>query len=162
MRAGVMACAALFAMAAGAQSTPVLHARGERSAGPQSTLAEGHSTLPEDASGEYEMDDKGSVAQITFEHNRLTGYITKMEQGAALTLFFKHAAVNGSRVSFDTTMVHGLHYSFKGEIVRGSAVSRSADGFYRLTGELKVVRNGSREAEHVSFNSTPRSIGEDQ
>lgn len=105
------------------------------------------------------MDDKGSVTQITIEHNRVTGYITKMEQGAALTLFFEHAAVNGNRVSFDTRVVHGLHYSFDGEIVRGDAISLSMGGYYRLTGELKIVRNGAHETRQVSFKSTPREVG---
>lgn len=160
IRAGIIACAVLIAAAAVAQSAPVLHSRNERSAQP--TLAKGHSTLPGDASGEYEMDDKGSVAQITIERNRVTGYITKMEQDAALTLFFDHAAVNGSRVSFDTRVVHGLHYVFDGEIVRGSAASPSMDGFYRLNGELKIVRNGVQETKHVSFESTPREVGDSQ
>lgn len=154
-----MICTVLIAAAAVAQSTPVLHSRGERLAGPHPTTAKGHSTLPDNASGEYAMDDKGSVAQITIEHSRVTGYITKMEQGAALTLFFDHAAVNGNRVSFVTKSVHGLHYSFEGEIVRGDSTSPSIDGYYRLTGDLKIVRNGAQEIEHVSFKSTPRDAG---
>lgn len=149
-----------FVLPAGAQSAPVLHSRGERSASSQSALAKGYSTLPYDASGEYAMDDKGSVAQITIEHNRVTGYITKMEQGTALTLFFDHAAVNGNRVSFATRVVHGLHYSFVGSIVRGDAISPSMDGYYRLTGDLKIMRNGAQETQHVSFKSTPREVGE--
>ena len=106
------------------------------------------------------MDDKGSVAEITIEHNRVTGYVTKMEQGSALTLFFDHAAVDGSRVSFTTKVVHDLHYSFAGSIVRGDAISASMEGYYRLTGELKIVRSGSQETQQVSFKSTPREASE--
>lgn len=150
---------ALVAASVGAQSAPVLHSRGEQPANPQSALARGYSTLPDEASGEYAMDDKGSVAEITIEHNRVTGYITKMEQGTVLTLFFDHAAVNGNRVTFTTKVVHGLHFSFAGSIVRGDAINRSMEGYYRLTGDLKVVRRGVQEARQVSFKSTPRDAG---
>lgn len=152
-------CAVLAAAAAGAQSTPMLHARGETAEAQPNPSVKGYSTLPGNASGEYEIDDKGSVAQITIEHNRLTGYITKMEQGAALTLFFDHAAVAGNRVSFETRTVHGLHYSFRGDIMRGDAISPSMTGYFRLAGELKIIRNGALETEQVSFKSTPRESG---
>lgn len=155
-RAFAVFCMVVVAAAAGAQSSPALHSRSEATPDRQTQSANGYSTLPDDASGEYELGEKGSVVQITIEHNRLMGYITKMEEGTALTLFFDHAAVNGNHVSFTTKTVHGLRYSFRGAIVRGDAISSSMTGFYRLAGEMKVVRGNAYENEQVSLKSTPR------
>lgn len=151
-----MVLMAVAVTSARAQSTPVLHSRSEGLASPQSAPAKGYSNLPDNASGEYAMDDKGSVAQITIERSRVTGYITKMEQRSALTLFFDRAEVNGNRVSFTTKVVHDLHYSFSGRIVRGDAIKPSMEGYYWLIGELRIVRGGVQEAQQVSFKSTPR------
>jgi hypothetical protein len=142
---------------------PVLEKRGAGDAprAAQTHAAEGFSTLPDAASGEYELvpprsEDGGSVVQITIEHNHLTGYVTKMEQGSALTLFFDHTTLEGSRISFTTKVVHGLRYEFAGMIVRGDAQSASETGFFRMVGELTSDRNGARETQRVSLKSTPR------
>lgn len=152
----------LLASSAMAQTTPVLEKRGERDGAAQQMQAmKGFSTLPENTSGEYELDEprsenSGSVVQITIEHGRLTGYVTKMERETALTLFFGKSAIHGSRVSFTTATVHGLRYSFEGEIVRGHAERASLTGFYRMVGEWTAYRNGVQETESVSLKSTPR------
>lgn len=148
------------------QSAPALHPRSEDGLEPQTRAAEGVSTLPEEASGEYELDGKGSVVQISIDQNRLTGYVTRMEQGASLTLFFDRTAVDGSRLSFTTRTVHGLRYSFAGTIVRGDAATSSQMGFYRLVGNLTTIRTAGirdtgiraagRETQRVSLKSTPR------
>lgn len=155
---GRMLIAALLLTAgAMAQSTPVLHKRNaEPVPPPQTQAAKGYSTLPADASGEYELDDKGSVVQVTIQDNRLTGYITKMERDAALTLFFDKTSLEGSRISFTTKTVHGLRYEFKGEIVRGGAVSQDRTGFYEMDGELTAYRDQMRERKRVHLKSTPR------
>lgn len=143
---------------------PVLQKRGAAESAAAATKAvKGFSTLPEEASGEYELDapgsdNSGSVVQITIEHNHLTGYVTKMEQGAALTLLFDHTTIDGSRISFTTKVVHGLRYSFTGEIVRGDAKSASETGFYRMVGEWAADRGGARETRRVSLKSTPRAL----
>lgn len=155
----VLIGALLVTAAAFAQTTPTLHSRNERRQTPQTPQAQeakGISTLPEEASGEYVLDGHGSVVQITIEHGRLSGYVTKMEGRTALTLFFDRSAVNGNRVSFTTKTVHGLWYSFRGRVVRGEAAQPSASGFYRLTGELKTGRGGTSETERVNLKSTPR------
>ncbi len=143
------------------QSAPALHQRSEDGLEPQTRAADGVSTLPEEASGEYELDGKGSVVQISIDQNRLTGYMTRMEQGASLTLFFDRTAVDGSRLSFTTRTVHGLRYSFAGTIVRGDAATSSQTGFYRLVGNLTTIhaaaiRDAGRETQRVSLKSTPR------
>jgi hypothetical protein len=139
-----------------AQSNPALHTRDQADQGTQTHAAKGFSTLPETASGEYELDDRGSVVQITIEQNRLTGYVTQMDQGLALTLSFDHATLAGNHVSFTTKTVHGLRYSFAGAIVRGDAVDQSQTGFYRLTGDWTTYRSAQQTTRRVNLRSTPR------
>jgi hypothetical protein len=145
-----------------AQTAPELHSRTDKA---QPALADtdavdyekGFSTLPDDASGEYELDENGSVVQITIEHNRLSGYVTKMDQGTALTLFFQHTSIQGSKISFTTKTVHGVSYAFAGSVLRGDkARSASETGFYRLAGNWTTYHNGGHETEWVSLKSTPR------
>lgn len=139
-----------------AQTVPVLRQRGDGEQGPQTRAAKGFSTLPDGASGEYELDERGSVVQITIEQNRLTGYVTKMEQGTALTLFFDHTTLDRNRVTFTTKTVHGLRYAFAGTIVRGDAATASETGFYQLAGEWTAYHDGVRKTERVKLKSTPR------
>lgn len=141
-----------------AQTAPALHSRGHE--GQQEAPAratEGVSTLPSDASGEFALDDRGSVIQITIEHNRLTGYVTQMDHDTALTLYFKKTSIDGKRVTFSTSTVHGLSYAFAGAIIRGDAKAPSLPGYYRLAGELTTYRNGLAEKKWVNLKSTPRA-----
>jgi hypothetical protein len=151
--------ATTFAMA---QTAPELHSRTDTLPAPTSTDAvdyeKGFSTLPEDASGEYELDGNGSVVQITIEYDRLSGYVTKMDQGTALTLFFQHTSIAGSKVSFTTKTVHGVSYAFTGSVLRGDkAMSAAETGFYRLAGNWTAYHDGGHETEWVSLKSTPRN-----
>lgn len=144
-------------MVAFAQTTPVLHSRHDAAPETRARATRAVSTIPEDASGEYELDGNGSVVQITIEHGRLTGYITKVDRRTALTFFFDHSTVDGNRVSFATKTVHGVRYSFHGTIVRGEAENRSMEGFYRLTGNLTRHYPTANQTEHISLKSTPRN-----
>lgn len=118
--------------------------------------AKGYSTLPDQASGEYELDNNGSVVQITVEQNQLSGYVTKMDGGSALTLFFQHTRIQGSRVSFTTQIVHGLSYAFTGSVTRGDEESASKTGYYRLAGQWTAYHDGGHETRSVNLKSTPR------
>lgn len=162
--------AAMFVLAAtvaAAQSAPTLKQRGAQSnnssAQPsqpsvQTQAVAGFSTLPPAASGEYQMSaDDSSVVQITIDQGRLTGYVTKMENGVTLTLLFTHTTLSGSRVSFTTTTIHALHYQFKGMIVRGDALSMDQTGFFMLTGKLTEYRGNQKFTRQVSWPSTPRT-----
>ncbi len=147
----------LLVASATAQTVPVLHKRAAEPPMPQTQAAPGYSTLPEQATGEYELDDNGSVVQITIQDNRLTGYITKMQDSAALTLFFLKTSIEGSRVTFTTSTVHNLHYAFEGEIVRGNATTPGQNGFFEMVGELIEYRGDMRERRRVHLKSTPRN-----
>lgn len=155
----------LICVALAAQTdSPVLHQRSDSHGTVAPTNAagieKGFSTLPADASGEYELDDDGSVVQITLEDGRLTGYVTRMEHETALTLFFERSTTQGDRISFSTSTVHGLSYSFAGLLARGETQEKSQPGAYRMVGEWTVHRGANVEAMRVNLKSTPRLDGE--
>lgn len=158
MAASILIATLLLIGPALAQTTPALHSRGHDSRQESPTQAtKGVSTLPDNASGEFILDSHGSVIQITVEHNRLDGYVTLMQQNtAALTLFFDKTSINGKRVTFTTKTVHGLSYSFAGEVLRGDAEAPSLNGYYRLAGKLTTYGNGTAETKWVELKSTPR------
>lgn len=176
---GVLAIAVLLISASSASwcaaqatSDPALHKRGTASSqtnnsqdqsGPNQAAGQiagkgpEWSSLPDDASGEYQLDEKGSMVEITIEGGKLSGYVSKiLDEETVLTYFFAHAAVHGDQVSFATKQVHGIWYSFEGEIVRGEGRANSELGFYRLKGAW-TTHNDTRKSEStVSFKSTPR------
>jgi hypothetical protein len=152
-----------------AQTTadPSLHRRGASTSPDQPSKAggqSGSSTLPSEASGEYMLDESGSVIQITLDSGKLTGYVTKMgdeqaDKDTPLTLFFDQTSARGSHLSFTTRKVHGTWYSFDGTIVRGDPkTTLDEDGYYRLKGVWVVHDDGrkTQSSETVSFKSTPR------
>ncbi len=150
---------------------PTLHKRGTISTQSTSTQAQqtdsgtpkqsgSWSSLPEDASGEYQLDETGSVVQITIEDGKLSGYVTKvLDEESVLTFFFTRAAVHGSQVSFATKEVHGIWYSFEGLIVRGDSRASTESGYYRLKGAWTLHDNmhKTQSESNVSLKSTPRT-----
>jgi hypothetical protein len=163
--ASVLLAAAMLGGSVSAQtaSDPTRHKRNDAPATKPSPNGQraGFSTLPEDASGEYLLDESGSVVQITLEKGRLSGYVSKMgDDHVPMTFFFDQSQVNGSGISFTTRKLHGYWYSFEGEITRGDPqATKAEDGYYRLRGSW-VVHNEIQKAEasmRVSLKSTPRS-----
>ena len=158
-----------WAVSAGfAQATtdPGLHHRtpGQTDEAPPSTASgkqKGTSTLPEAASGEYMLDENGSVVQITIDNGVLDGYISRVIEGqtTALTYFFDRTTIDGDHLTFTTKPVHGLWYSFDGAIVRGDAQTSQETGFYRLKGTWVLHSDAGKNpsSSMVSFKSTPRS-----
>ena len=148
---------------------PALHRRGSSPASDASvdtrpTSQTGVSTLPPDASGEFLLDESGSVIQITLESGKISGYVTRMgdeqsDRDTPLTLFFAQTTARGSHLSFATRKVHGVWYSFDGAIVRGDPkTTRDEDGYYLLRGQW-TAHNDTRRSQSVqtvSFKSTPR------
>ena len=121
----------------------------------------GTSTLPASASGEYMLDETGSVVQITIDNGILDGYISKVVEGqtTALTYFFDRTKIDGNHLTFTTKHVHGIWYSFDGTILRGDVPTRQENGFYRLKGTwiIHADADRSQSSSMVSFKSTPRS-----
>jgi hypothetical protein len=126
-----------------------------------STKQKGTSTLPESATGEYMLDETGSVIQITIDNGILDGYISKLIEGqtTALTYFFDRTTIDGNHLTFTTKAVHGIWYSFDGTIVRGDVPTKQENGFYRLKGTwvMHADADKTQSSSMVNFKSTPRS-----
>ncbi|HZD51111.1 MAG TPA: hypothetical protein VE178_20390 [Silvibacterium sp.] len=167
MRVSAITLLLVWASSAVAQTAtdPALH---HRTGGDNSQVApsvpsgkqRGTSTLPASASGEYMLDETGSVVQITIENGLLDGYISKLVEGqtTAMTYFFDRTTINGDRLTFTTKHIHGVWYSFDGIIVRGDTQNRHENGFYRLKGTwvIHVDADHSQSNSTVSLKSTPR------
>ncbi len=129
-------------------STPGLHHRsdsdGTRAAQKSSQKAAPTqpSTLPQDVSGPYDFDHLNESIEIDIDHNKLSGYISRLgdaetDSNTPLTFFFDKASVDGSQLDFQTKVVHGVWYSFHGTIFRGEAKTREDEGYYVLHGVLQ-------------------------
>ncbi|HTY82649.1 MAG TPA: hypothetical protein VMB19_00445 [Silvibacterium sp.] len=147
-------------------TSPELHHRTPGAADPASPgvpsgKQRGTSTLPDSASGEYMLDETGSVVQITVDNGVLDGYISKVVEGqtTALTYFFDRTTIDGNHLTFTTRHVHGIWYSFDGDIVRGDVPTKQENGFYRLKGAwvMHADAGQTQSTSRVSFKSTPRS-----
>ncbi len=158
-------------------STPVLHSRSQQAQddgaggdGDTRGLARGTSTLPDDVWGTYEFDHSGDTVEIDLDRHKLSGYISRLgdaetDSNTPLTFFFDQSSINGGEISFETRVVHGVWYSFRGTIVRGDGKARADEGYYVLHGvlELHHPQNGrdkdaneTFESRMVNFKSVPQ------
>ena len=157
-----------YAGAAFGQATtdPALHHRPSGQAEQATPSApggkqKGASTLPESATGEYMLDETGSVIQITIDNGILDGYISRVIEGqtTALTYFFDRTTIDGNHLTITTQPVHDIWYSFDGSIVRSDVPAKQETGFYRLKGSwvMHADSGKTQSTSMVSFKSTPRS-----
>lgn len=127
-------------------STPGLHRRSDGSSADQPEERSGSkqtSTLPPDVSGSYHFTHYNDSIEIDIRRNRLSGYVSQLgdaetDSNTPLTFFFDKTSIDGSRIGFETRVVHGVWYSFHGTIYRGDAQRRDQDGYYILHGALLV------------------------
>ncbi|HET9087392.1 MAG TPA: hypothetical protein VFN53_07715 [Acidobacteriaceae bacterium] len=144
------------------QSTPPsLHARSQTgNAQPQADSSASNSatsTLPRDVSGSYEFDHLNESIELDIERKKVSGYITRLgdaetDSNTPLTFFFDHASVQGSQLQFQTRVVHGIWYSFRGTIVRGKGQTRSDEGYYVLHGVFQ--EHHPQDQDEKSANET--------
>ena len=158
-------------------ATPVLHHRaqgaqeeGAGSAADNRGLIRGFTTLPSDVWGAYEFEHSSDTIEIDLDRHKLSGYISRLgdaetDSNTPLTFFFDQSSINGNEISFETRVVHGVWYSFRGTIVRGNGKARADEGYYVLHGilELHHPQNGrdkdaneTFESHVVNFKSVPQ------
>lgn len=158
-------------------STPSLHQRSEMNQDQPETdanraidSAQEPSTLPEDVWGSYQFDHSNDSIELDLDRNKLSGYITQLgdaetDNNTPLTFFFDQSAIDGGEISFQTRVVHGVWYSFRGTIVRGDGKARADGGYYVLRGILAVHHPQSGrdksadeliEKRQVHFKSMPQ------
>ncbi len=131
----LLAWALAFALA---QDAPTLHQRADAppELGLEAVEATGHIDLPPEAEGVYPWNDRGSRITLFFEENTLRGYMSEVEDGAAVTFPFATTHADGASLSWTTRTIHGRMYSFEGKLVRGTAAAPSLPGYYLLIGTL--------------------------
>ena len=130
--------ALLLACVLAVQAAPTLHQRADAQPelGLEAVEATGHTDLPPEAEGVYPWNEHGGRITLFFEQATLRGYMSEVEDGAAVTLPFATTHAEGANVSWTTRMVHGRVYSFAGKLVRGPAAAPSLPGYYLLVGTL--------------------------
>jgi hypothetical protein len=122
----------------------------------------------EDISGMYSFLSDGEFIQINLEESGVSGYISRRgdldsDRGAFLDQFFSKAAVQGHDVTFTTRPLHGVWFEFNGRFDRGSAKSKTEDGYYILRGKLvqfitdsnKSTTSRSRDVEFKLLGQPP-------
>jgi hypothetical protein len=129
-------------------SSPSLHQRSEMNqeqseadANKAIDSAREPSSLPGDVWGSYQFDHSNDSIELDLERNKLNGYITQLgdaetDNNTPLTFFFDESAIDGGDITFQTRVVHGVWYSFRGTIVRGDGKLRGDGGYYVLRGVL--------------------------
>jgi hypothetical protein len=158
-------------------STPSLHQRSEANRDQAETdanraidSAQEPSSLPDDVWGSYQFDHSNDSIEIDLDRNKLSGYITRLgdaetDSNTPLTFFFDQSEIDGGEISFQTRVVHGVWYSFRGTIVRGEGKTRADGGYYVLRGVLAVHHPESGrdksademiERREVRFKSMPQ------
>jgi hypothetical protein len=101
----------------------------------------------EDFSGMYSFLKEGEFIQITLDKDGASGYISRQgdqdsDRGVFLDQWFSTISVKGYDVSFATKPLHSVWFEFKGAFSRGTAKSKSQDGYYLLRGQLTEHTTG--------------------
>lgn len=165
-------CAGFACRQARAQqgSTPSLHQRSamnqdqsEADANRAIDSAQEPSSLPEDVWGSYQFDHSNDSIELDLDRSKLSGYITQLgdeetDSNTPLTFFFDQSAMDGGEIGFQTRVVHGVWYSFRGTIVRGPGKTRADQGYYVLRGVLAVHHPQSRRDKSADEMIEKRQI----
>ncbi len=125
-------------------------------------LRPGRTGLPVSAWGEYAFGAPGEVLELDLQDGRLTGYISRRggadtDRETMLTYFFDRSTIEGTRVTFSTRAIHGVWFSFAGEIARGEDDRRTGAPGYVLTGTMTehVRADATVRPERVSLKKIP-------
>jgi hypothetical protein len=155
-------------------STPRLHRRSQENPGQaesDASISQGQaSSLPRDVWGTYAFDHSNDSIELDLDRNKLSGYITRLgdaetDSNTPLTFFFDQSSIDGEVISFQTRVVHGVWYSFRGTIVRGNGKVRADAGYYELRGVLAIHHPESGrdksadetiERREIQFKSEPQ------
>src|SRR5579864_541448 len=121
----------------------------------------------EDYSGMYSFLKEGEFIQITIEEKgAVSGFISRFgdserDKGSFLDQFFKSGKIEGHRVIFVTENVHGVWFTFEGNLERGPGKKPDEDGYFVVRGTLTRFSTDAEkktvsQARQVEFKSFPR------
>jgi len=123
----------------------------------------------EQYSGMYSFLKEGEFVQVTVEdEGRVTGFVSRYgdldsDKGVFLDQFFKAAKLDGTALTFTTTLVHGLSYEFKGTVERGEGKKPGDEAYYVLKGTLtehltEANQKTSSRSREVTFKAFPAEV----
>jgi hypothetical protein len=93
-------------------------------------------------SGMYSFLQDGEFVQVDFlPDGKISGFVSRYgelesDKGAFLDHFIKTGSWKEKQISFETAVVHGVWFGFKGTVERGPAKTRAEEGYYMLKGTL--------------------------
>jgi hypothetical protein len=134
------------------------------------TMAQSRPAAPaptDEYSGMYSFLQDGEFVQVDFlPDGKISGFVSRFgelesDKGAFLDHFIKNGSWKGRELSFETAPVHGVWFTFKGAVDRGSAKTRNEDGYYVLKGTLSEYstaadKKTSGRSREVTFKSFPQ------
>jgi len=120
-------------------------------------------------SGMYSFLQEGEFVQVTVEdEGRVTGFISRFgdgesDRGAFLDQFFKDGKLDGQNLTFETKIVHGVFFAFRGTAERGPGKTTDDEGYYLLKGTLTESHTDANKktdskSRQVVFKSFPKSV----
>jgi hypothetical protein len=139
----------------------------------QTSAAPAAAVATPDYSGMYAFRRDGEFIQLNVEDDgHLTGFVSRYgdldsDKGQFLNQFFKEARLVGNKITFTTSVVHGVSFDFKGTVEHGEGKTPNDEGYYVLKGTLIEASAGDgaknmSKSEEVNFKSFPRNLDSSQ
>lgn len=135
---------------------------------PARTEAAKSANAPGDFSGMYTFLREGEFVQIDWEEGTVSGFISRYgdlesDRGAFLDHMIKKGSLDGNKLAFTTTTVHGVSFEFKGTVERGEGKTPGVEAYYLLRGTLTQLtadanKKTSAKSREVVFKSFPRDV----
>jgi hypothetical protein len=127
----------------------------------------------EDYSGMYSFLKEGEFIQITIEETGVvSGFISRFgdsesDKGLFLDQFFKSGKIEGHKMTFTTENVHGVWFTFEGNLERGPGKKPEDDAYFVVRGTLTRFSTDAEkktvtQARRVEFKSFPRDTSPPQ
>jgi hypothetical protein len=132
------------------------------------TLQTNSSVPVDDPSGMYSFLREGEFVQLTVEDGKVSGYVSRFgdtdsDKGQFIDQFFDKASLAGDHLSFNTKMVHGVWYDFKGVITKTPGKKPGQEDYRIIKGTLVQhatdARNDDKPSQWpVEFKSFPQDL----
>lgn len=138
--------------------------------GPARAAAQQGANAPamNDISGSYSFLREGEYLQITVENGKLSGYLSRFgdadsDKGQFINQFFDKTRLEGSRLTFDTKIVHGVSYDFSGVVSTTPGKKPGEEGYRVIRGRLIEHTTDEKQQEktlqrQVEFKSFPEEV----
>jgi len=122
----------------------------------------------DDISGTYTFLREGEYVQLTVENGKLSGYLSRYgdsdsDKGQFIDQFFDKTTLQGSRLTFNTKLVHGVSYDFSGVISTTPGKKPTEEGYRVIRGKLIEHTTDEHDKEksmqrQVEFKSFPEEV----